>query len=580
MNTNTTNTTDTTNTAGKSAKPGKAAKAPGIRQTMSDLHTWVGLLLGWFLYAMFLTGTVSYFRNEITQWMQPEQPHQSQASEPALVAQRIGDAMAHVAPQSPQWLINLPDARSTVATVFWSPPQTEKGARRRFENGRFDPATGTRLEGPVRETRGGEFFYRFHFQFHYMPVLWGRYLAGLCAMFMLVAIVSGVITHKKIFADFFTFRWGKGQRSWLDAHNALSVLGLPFHLMITYTGLVTLALMYMPWASLATTMTPEQRVVAGQQLSAFVPAGKPSGQAAPLAPLADMVLQAEQRWGAGQVERLNVNLPGDAKASVVVVRGDNGRVSISPQFMTFDGVSGQLLKAQDSVGAAAETRGVLYALHMGRFGDLPTRWLYFIVSLAGTAMVGTGLVLWNVKRRSKLPDPERPHFGFRLVERLNIATIAGLSIGMAGMLWANRLLPVEMAQRAEWEVHAMFIAWGATLFWAMGRPAKRAWIELLWAGAAALALLPVVNALTTDRGLLASLRAGDWVFAGMDLMLLALAALHAHLALRTQRHQPKAKPVRAARPAPKSAATTAAATAVAATAVAATAAAAAAETSA
>ncbi|WP_312841170.1 PepSY-associated TM helix domain-containing protein [Delftia tsuruhatensis] len=569
MNTNATNTPDTTNTAGKSAKPGKAAKAPGIRQTMSDLHTWVGLLLGWFLYAMFLTGTVSYFRNEITQWMQPEQPHQSQASEPALVAQRIGDAMAHVAPQSPQWLINLPDARSTVATVFWSPPQTEKGARRRFENGRFDPATGTRLEGPVRETRGGEFFYRFHFQFHYMPVLWGRYLAGLCAMFMLVAIVSGVITHKKIFADFFTFRWGKGQRSWLDAHNALSVLGLPFHLMITYTGLVTLALMYMPWASLATTMTPEQRVVAGQQLSAFVPAGKPSGQAAPLAPLADMVRQAEQRWGAGQVERLNVNLPGDAKASVVVVRGDNGRVSISPQFMTFDGVSGQLLKAQDSVGAAAETRGVLYALHMGRFGDLPTRWLYFIVSLAGTAMVGTGLVLWNVKRRSKLPDPERPHFGFRLVERLNIATIAGLSIGMAGMLWANRLLPVEMAQRAEWEVHAMFIAWGATLFWAMGRPARRAWIELLWAGAAVLALLPVVNALTTDRGLLASLRAGDWVFAGMDLMLLALAALHAHLALRTQRHQPKAKPVRAARPAPKSAATAAAATAVAATAAAA-----------
>ncbi|WP_373783477.1 PepSY-associated TM helix domain-containing protein, partial [Delftia acidovorans] len=170
-----TNTTDTTNTAGKptkpakAAKPGKAAKAPGIRQTMSDLHTWVGLLLGWFLYAMFLTGTVSYFRNEITQWMQPEQPHQSQAIEPALVAQRVGDAMARLAPQSPRWLINLPDERSTVATVFWSPPEGQD--KRRFENGRFDPATGTRLEGPVRETRGGEFFYRFHFQFHYMPVL-------------------------------------------------------------------------------------------------------------------------------------------------------------------------------------------------------------------------------------------------------------------------------------------------------------------------------------------------------------------------------------------------------------------------
>lgn len=94
---------------------------------------------------------------------------------------------------------------------------------------------------------GGDFFYRFHFQFHHLPITWGRCLAGLAAMFMLVGIISGIITHKKIFADFFTFRWGKGQRSWLDAHNGLSVLALPFHLMITYTGLVTLMALYMPW---------------------------------------------------------------------------------------------------------------------------------------------------------------------------------------------------------------------------------------------------------------------------------------------------------------------------------------------
>ncbi len=55
---------------------------------------------------------------------------------------------------------------------------------------------------------GGEFFYRFHFQFYYMPPLWGRWIAGFDAMFMLIAIISGVITHKKIFVDFFTFRWG------------------------------------------------------------------------------------------------------------------------------------------------------------------------------------------------------------------------------------------------------------------------------------------------------------------------------------------------------------------------------------
>ena len=65
-------------------------------------------------------------------------------------------------------------------------------------------------------------------------------------MFMLVAIVSGVITLK-IFKDFFTFRPGKGQRSWLDSHNATAVLALPFHFMITYSGLLIFMVMLMPW---------------------------------------------------------------------------------------------------------------------------------------------------------------------------------------------------------------------------------------------------------------------------------------------------------------------------------------------
>ena len=119
-----------------------------------------------------------------------------------------------------------------------------------------------------------------------MPVVWGRWLAGAAAMFMLVAIVSGVITHKKIFVDFFTFRWGKRQRSWLDAHNSLSVFGLPFHFMITYTGLVTLMALYMPWGEIVAFKTPAERQQLTAELSAFIQPGKPSGQKVPLASVA------------------------------------------------------------------------------------------------------------------------------------------------------------------------------------------------------------------------------------------------------------------------------------------------------
>ena len=376
---------------------------------MSSLHTWAGLLLGWVLYAMFLTGTVSYFKDELSQWMRPELPRLSQIPDRAVVAQRVADELGNIAAGTSQWSIRLPDERNNSAYAFWRTSPRNPG-QRGFGEGNFDPATGQRVTS--RDTLGGEFFYRFHFQFHYMPVVWGRWLAGAAAMFMLVAIVSGVITHKKIFVDFFTFRWGKRQRSWLDAHNSLSVFGLPFHFMITYTGLVTLMSLYMPWGELVAFKTPAERQQLSAELSAFIQPGKPSGQKVPLASVADMVRQAQERWGPDNLGRVTAVHPGDAAARVSVARGEAGRVSMSPQYMEFEGSTGKLLTVRDNVGAAAEIRGVLYALHLGRFSDTEMRWLYFLVSFMGTAMVGTGLVMWTVKRRQKLPDPDRPYFGF------------------------------------------------------------------------------------------------------------------------------------------------------------------------
>lgn len=516
----------------------KPVRAPrpagrGIRQSMSGLHTWAGLLFGWVLYAMFLTGTVAYFKDELSQWMRPELPQQVQVPDQAVAAQRIADELGNIAPGSPQWSMRLPDARNSSVYAFWRAPANVPG-QRAFGEANFDPATGQKVSS--RDTLGGDFFYRFHFQFHYIPVLWGRWLAGAAAMFMLVAIISGVITHKKIFVDFFTFRWGRGQRSWLDAHNALSVFGLPFHFMITYTGLVTLMAMYMPWGEQAAFKTQAERQQLTAELSAFIQPGRPSGQKAPLASVEDMVRQAQARWGRDNVGRVTATHPGDAAARVAVARGETGRVSMSPQYMEFEGATGRLVAIREDVGAAAETRGVLYALHLGRFSDTMTRWLYFLVSFMGTAMVGTGLVMWTVKRRQKLPDPDRPHFGFRLVECMNIAGIAGLSIAMTAFLWANRLLPQTLTGRAHWEIHVFFMVWGLALAHALLRPVKTAWAEQLWTATVLLALLPVLNAVTTQRPLWHSLAGGDWVFAGMDLAFWALAALHAALALRMARH--------------------------------------------
>ena len=103
---------------------------PGIRQSMSSLHTWAGLLLGWVLYAMFLTGTVSYFKDELSQWMRPELPRLSQVPDQAVVAQRIADELGNIAPGTSQWSIRLPDERNNSAYAFWRTARTQPGPAR------------------------------------------------------------------------------------------------------------------------------------------------------------------------------------------------------------------------------------------------------------------------------------------------------------------------------------------------------------------------------------------------------------------------------------------------------------------
>jgi uncharacterized iron-regulated membrane protein len=109
-------------------------------------------------------------------------------------------------------------------------------------------------------------------------------------------------------------------------------------------------------------------------------------------------------------------------------------------------------------------------LHMAEFAGYGLRWLLALSGLGGVTMVATGLCLWCVKRRARLPDPARPHFGFRLVEGLNIGFILGSPLGIAAYFLANRLLPFDMPDRAAWEINSLFIAWGGVLVWAWAAP--------------------------------------------------------------------------------------------------------------
>ncbi|WP_122764777.1 PepSY-associated TM helix domain-containing protein [Pseudomonas viridiflava] len=512
----------------------------GFRQAMAWLHTWAGLIFGWLLFAIFLTGTLSYFKDEISHWMQPEvQAHPLDNARSLSVAQTY---LQQVAPTAVRWFIALPDSRDPGLSVMWQ-DKLDPGRRGNFMRKTLDPVSGQAVE--ARESMGGDFFYRFHFQLQ-MPHPWGRWLSTLAAMVMFVALITGIITHKKIFKDFFTFRPRKGQRSWLDGHNAVGVLVLPFHLMITYSSLVIFMSMVMP-APIMASYGNDTRAFFNEIFPATNNAPA-SGQPGKLVPLLPMYEQARAQWEGGHVGRIGVNNPGDVNASVNVFRASSDSVVHEfDSIVSFNGHTGELLRASDGQSLTAMVGGSFYGLHMGHFAGPVLRWLYFICGLAGTAMIGTGLVIWLGKRQLKHAKTGVMPFELRLVEVLNIASMSGLLIAIAAFFWANRLLPVSLAERSDWEVQTFFIAWGLSLLHAIVRLGRQGWVEQLSVGALLFAAVPLLNAITTDHPLGVSLARGDWAMAGFDLTCLGSGVFLAWAAWKMHHRtapQPKAERAR------------------------------------
>lgn len=561
-------------------------KIEGPRQSMSWLHTWASLILGWLLYAIFVTGTLSFFQNEITVWMKPEL-HQSVANNTQIQQTQIAlNYLQKNYPDAASWMMLLPNSRQTTTELIVRKQGEDPHARRGGERISLDSQTGEVLT--ARDTRGGNFLYRFHFELYGLPRLWTRWLVGFATMLMLVAIVSGVITHKKIFKDFFTFRSGKGQRSWLDAHNATAVFALPFHIMITFSGLLLLMFMLMPWGinqvysdrqeflkdlrpqtnaqpakPQSETRTPEHSAQnAGmhqhprtatnpsEQQNMQVRSGEPSSgrgrqghgehgprehhekpsQAAALADLTPMLNYAAAQWQSNPIGSIQIIAPNTTDATVEIKALYAESViarNVMPSFQ-FNGVTGENITDPQTAYRTSVPMGiynVVTVLHEARGLDLSLRWLLFGSGVLGTLMVATGLILWCIKRAPQQQKQGYKSFGYRLVEVTNIAAIIGLPLACAAYFYANRLLPLQLEARAEWEIRSFLMAWLFSLLYAMFRNHRQAWLELLFFSSLVYAGLPVLNFVTGGQPLWHSIANGQWMIASFDLMTWVLAGI-------------------------------------------------------
>lgn len=513
-----------------------------FRQSMAWLHTWCGLVCGWLLIAIFLTGTLSVFRDAITRWMEAEPITTSQstlAGQPAARALALGTAyLAEQAPDARFWRLEFPKRDGAPMNVFWRAGTSNQQAS-------LDPVTGQVANIPAaRKTTGGGHFVKFHYSLQAdVP---GFYVVGVLSAGMLIALISGVVIHRRIFKDFFTFRPDKGQRSWLDAHNATAVLTLPFLFMIVYTGLAIFYTSYVPM--------PMQTVY-GNDAKAYARFEADTGSHAPahgIAPLGKVSVQdlsrvlatAETALG-HPIGKILIERPAsaDAKVRFFGAKTDTAgsqRILNAEGNITFAVATGAVtaFDAADPMPFSIHDihRATEY-LHRVAFGGDAMKWLYFLSGLAGTAMMITGALLFSVKRRVKHDHAfgAATPFVYRMIESLNVALIAGSAIASIGYFYGNRLIPIDAIGRPAWEVKVFFYVWLATLLHAVLRPPARAWVEQAACGALLCACLPLLNAWTTGQHLGVYAMAGDWERAGVELTSLAFAVLLAVVAYRAAR---------------------------------------------
>ncbi|WP_338881655.1 PepSY-associated TM helix domain-containing protein [Achromobacter veterisilvae] len=515
----------------------------GLRQRMSWLHTWCGLVCGWLLCLIFLAGSISVFRAPISRWMAAEP---ALTGTPAALPQEavLAAASRFLAGQEADarfWRIELPAEPVQAMRLFW---RTAKGVA---HEAAMDPRDGALLPQPWgRKSEGGRHFMTLHYTLH--AGNFGFWLVGWLTVGMLVALLSGIVVHKRIFKDFFTFRPGRGQRAWLDGHNASAVLTLPFQLMIAYTGLAIFYTSYMPGPLRA--VYGEQGLAgwqaalaegAAQAEAPVLPARPPLDERLPARQQLGVLLRAAQDALGGAARMIMVERPGQARERISVYGRPDADVTLrqinsAVGRAVFDGASGAFSSLHLAAGrpSADAAHDLMKHLHVASYGGWTIKWLYFVLGLAGALMMATGTVLFTIKRRNKGESEfgaGTPTF-YRIAEALNVAAIAGACLACICYFHANRMIPASLPNRDAWEISAFFLAWLSSLAHACVRLVQRAWVEQFACVALLCLLLPVVNVWTTGGHALAYAHAGDWQAALVESTIVAFGGLFALLAWR------------------------------------------------
>ncbi len=400
--------------------------APATVRAVLSGHGLLGLAFAAVIYLVCLTGTLAVFAPDLAAWEQPRAPRLTAISPAAL--DRAIAAVRRQAPADAALYIGLPSDDEPRATVTAFSPA-------------FDRDWSIDARGAVtpHATPFTEFLLDLHIALH-LPRSWGEFVVGLAGVALLSSLVSGILAHPRIFKDAFHLRLrGSRRLQEADLHNRLGIWALPFHVAIALTG----ALLGLSTIIVGVLALLLYRGDTAKVYGLFIDAPPPvDAAAAPLPPLAPLLIEAQRRAPGAAPHQLIVERAGRADARITVA-SQRPRLLVPQDTTVFD-AAGRVVSDRHPQDLAAGTRilGGIGQLHFGWFGGVPVRLAYGLLGVALCVLTSSGVTIWLARRRDKaraVPQWERlwaaVAWGQPLA--LTLAALAGIALPAIGaaLVW-------------------------------------------------------------------------------------------------------------------------------------------------
>jgi len=521
------------------------------------IHSWVGLITGILLFVIAVTGSISVFgRPELKIWSNPDA--RGVINMDSSKIERLVNEYAQTVPEDfrEEVIVYLPNSRifSNLAVLYENHLE-EQGILLTFDN--HDHSLISRREGKLldlflnRPSDMADFIVDFHADLHLgRPI--GYLLTGLLGLTLMASIVTGVIIHRKIIANLFTFRLPRNssrksrdkqqlnqQSSFdvtlADSHKLFGIWGLLFNGIIGFSGaFLGLATIILVPAAAFVAFEGDQEAL----IETFTTMKEPEiSQIYAPTQIATTLENARKHHVAMDVSI--VTIMGFNDKNAVIYANAVGGPAVASQIMEFEGHSGKLVDVYGNFekveGVSGKILDLMYPLHFGNFGGVAVKVLWAFLGLTTALLPLSGMMMW-IERGQRAKHPKHAPHTYDRFNKLVIGSCGGIVLACAALFPAQLVL-VQAYHHTEMNFQlgvVFFSVWALSMVLPFVLPRvaplmaqnTRFTASLLSyvTGAVLVSVLPM-NIMLTDSRIWQLASQQHYVTAGVDVVLFVLGAL-------------------------------------------------------